>query len=882
MLRLSLAQMRRSAGRLIAAGIAIAIGAAFVAATLLAGNIISSTTTKALTASLADADVVVMGGNSSQETIDTIADMDGVEAVDGTFSTFEEISAGAKKEWAQISTLSDSEQLTTAEITEGKAPSSPNDIVLPEETAERIGVSVGDSLHIDFSTYVSGTDSDDDAPRDVTFTISGLSVDSAAGFMSGPPPALLSEEGFEHMVGSAGMGLDLSDYLEEILVAGDGSHEATQLRTDIESVLSSGTEEIADSDDLYNEDAAPLVRTAEEQAEAVTEQITGDSQALTIVVLGFAIIALFVAGLVIANTFQVLVAQRTKQLALLRCVGATKAQISRSVLIESLILGVIASAAGLALGGALAQGTLTILNQSSDSVPLPDSITLTPTIILVPLLIGIVVTVLSAMGPARRATRVAPLEALRPADAPAVGSKAGKVRLTFTLLGVIGGGLLLAGGVLLTKVDMLLAFLVAILGGITSFIGLILGAVFFIPKLVGALGRFFGRLTGSTAAIATANTVRNPRRTAATATALLIGVTLVTMMSTGAAVARSTMNTTLNETYPVDISAGLISEGSSELSPQIVDAIRDVSGIDETAEIVSGEAEVSSASGSDDIQADGQSVPVAGLDDEALKVAKDVESLASDEVLIGNYWRFQFGFDGDDSNLVDSIVLSGPDGDVTLRVAGSTSLVTDGLAVKPEVLDEIGADAKTTMLWASIDGSVPAMTVATDVQDTVSELTTETDSAVPVEGAAMERAMFEQVIDTMLLVIVGLLGVAVVIALIGVANTLSLSVIERRRESALLRALGLTKGRLRAMLAIEAMLITGVGAVVGVLLGLIYGYAGAAVVFSESVGPGMSWAFPVRDIAIVLGVAVVAGLLASILPARSATKTPPVAALAED
>src|SRR5690625_3849827 len=222
MLRLSLAQMRRSAGRLIAAGIAIAIGAAFVAATLLAGNIISSTTKDALTASLADADVVVMGGNSSQETIDTIADVAGVKAVDGRFSTFEEISAGAKKEWVQISTVPSSEQLTTAEIIDGAAPSSSEDIVLPADTAHRMDVTVGDNVHLDVSDYVSGPGSDEtpvDSVDDLSLTVSGLSSDSAASFMSGPPPALVNNDGFDRLIESTGHGLSADDYLDDILVA---------------------------------------------------------------------------------------------------------------------------------------------------------------------------------------------------------------------------------------------------------------------------------------------------------------------------------------------------------------------------------------------------------------------------------------------------------------------------------------------------------------------------------------------------------------------------------------------------------------------------------------------------------------------------------------
>ncbi|WP_246855190.1 ABC transporter permease [Cellulomonas sp. Y8] len=154
------------------------------------------------------------------------------------------------------------------------------------------------------------------------------------------------------------------------------------------------------------------------------------------------------------------------------------------------------------------------------------------------------------------------------------------------------------------------------------------------------------------------------------------------------------------------------------------------------------------------------------------------------------------------------------------------------------------------------------------------------DSALDITGAALERALYQRAIDTLLAVVVGLLAVAVVIALIGVTNTLSLSVIERRRESATLRALGLTRRQLRASMAVEGALIAGVGAVVGVALGLAYGWLGSAAVLAGIAD--LQLRVPWADLGLVLGVALVAGVLASALPGRTAARTPPVAALAVD
>jgi putative ABC transport system permease protein len=191
-------------------------------------------------------------------------------------------------------------------------------------------------------------------------------------------------------------------------------------------------------------------------------------------------------------------------------------------------------------------------------------------------------------------------------------------------------------------------------------------------------------------------------------------------------------------------------------------------------------------------------------------------------------------------------------------------------------LDELVADAPASSLWVALDDPGRAAAVVAGVQDVVAD----SGEAVGVAGAAVERASYEQVIDTMLGIVLGLLAVAVVIALIGVANTLSLSVIERRRESATLRAIGLSRSQLRGMLAIEGMLISGVGAVLGVVLGLVYGWAGSAAALG--VMGDVVLAVPWREIVLVLLVAAVAGLVASVVPARTAVRTSPVEALATE
>lgn len=869
MLRLSLAQMRRSAGRLVAAGIAIAIGTAFVAAALFGGSVIRNTTAQSLTASLGDADVVVTGWNANQQLLEDIDALPGVDAAFGQVNSFEDLNFQGRHEFTMVNSPAPDDRLAVLTISEGTPPNTKDEIALSPGSMERLNISIGDEVTIPVTTYqVDDDEGYDGSSKVFKLRVTGVTSDESGAFISYGGSALVTAEAQREFLGWE----PDESVFEQITVAASSDISAADLKSEIKGLI----------DDNYA-NAELTVRTNAEQVEHATEQVTGDTDVLLIVILSFAVVALFVAGLVITNTFQVLIAQRTRQLALLRCVGATKSQVSRSVTIESLILGFLASVGGFALGAALIQGTLSVLARSDLQVPLQTAIDLSPVNVLVPIITGTVVTLLAAISPARAATRVAPLAALRPADGPQVRSTAGKFRLVISLLGTVGGAALLVLGVFIAKTDPLLGFFVAVLGGMSSFIGIIIGGVFVIPQIVGFFGNIAGRLTGATAKIATANTVRNPRRTAATATALLIGVTLVTMMSTGASIARSTFNSVLVDEFPVDIAVGDIEPDSPEINPRIAPEIARIEGIDKIAEVPQALVDVAVTEGGGVIADSGTEMVAVTIDQAAQSGAIAQTSsipVPSGSVYVGNFNSYDFGLDGDDP--AKTITVSGPAGEKSLTIAGSLPHIPSGIVVNESDFTDLAGNGDVHALWMSLDDSHPAIDTFSTVTERVSELTEGTDTSYMISGSAAERALFEQVIDTLLLIVIGLLAVAVIIALIGVANTLSLSVIERRRESALLRALGLTRSRLRSMLAIEAVLITGVGALLGVLLGLVYGYAGSSVIFGQITGSGMQVTLPWRDIAIVLVVALVAGLLASVMPARSATKASPVEALAEE
>jgi putative ABC transport system permease protein len=591
------------------------------------------------------------------------------------------------------------------------------------------------------------------------------------------------------------------------------------------------------------------VRTGDEQAQHAAEGLLGNSTALAAVLLVFGTVAVLVAGLVIANTFAVLLAQRTRELALLRCVGATARQVRRSVLGEALATGLASSALGVAAGIGLAAvvsagtGTDSPIPLAGVSVPLYA--------VLTGLAVGTLVTLLAALAPARAATRVAPLAALRPVDAAPLRSKPGLLRLLLGLALLVPGVVLLGLGVGTTDV------LVALPGGVLSFLGVVLLAQRAVPPVVAAAGRLATRIGGVPARLAAGNATRNPRRTAATATALLIGVTLTSAMVVGAASTRATATAGLAAAFPTDV----VVRGGDPLPAGLLGDLEAVDGV------AGGTAlEAASAPGPD-----GQEWQVEGVDPAAaapvLRSTADLALPRDGQVVLPRWladsWSVRTGDGVALGSSTFTAVLDGSgDLEQPLLTAADLHRLTPGTTLGE--------------LWLRLaDADADAQSEAVDA---ITDLTGTAAPTAMVAGLVSERAAIDSVLDTLLVVVTGLLGVAVVIALIGVGNTLALSVVERRQENGLLRALGLTRGQLRGLLAWEAALVAGVAAVLGVLLGGAYGLIGTASVLG---GQGeVVLSVPWLQVVAIVVVATLAGLLASVLPARRAARTAPVAAIA--
>jgi putative ABC transport system permease protein len=930
MWRLTLAQMRRSLGRLTAAGIAIAIGTAFVAATLLAGSLMQRISYDSIMASYGQADLIARTPEAVTEaSLEAVRALPGVAAADPrVVLPWVALSSGGRELTQTVIPTPSDPAFDTQEVTAGALPAQEGEIALPERAAERLEVGVGDPLTVTYYAWVpaepgatapadagatepdgadatadpDATDPDAAEPADAGAT-ADATADAAAPAGSDPSAAEPEGEYRERTQEVTVVGLTTDP--RSAWAQSDGAATATTADTlvwsgwsqvageprlvdaDVRQVLVA-TAAGADTADVQDA-VAGVLASGGQDAQVMTRDraaeyaISGnDTGPILVVVLAFAAVALLVAGLVIANTFQVLVAQRTRTLALLRCVGAVRAQVRRSVLLEAVLVGLASSVAGVLLGTALVQVALWVLQGQDLPFPVPSVVRPTAASVLVPLAVGVVVTVLAALTPARIATRVAPIAALRPADAPAVGSRAGRLRLVLSLLLVVGGGVLMAGGVALSRSDELtLAVGLAVLGGGASFVGLLVSAVLWMPKVVAAIGRLVGR-AGMPARLAAANTGRNPARTAATSTALLIGVTLVAMMSTGAVTARATLGGELDTRYPVDMQLStpttVAADGtvtSEPLPAATFDRVAALDGVAAAATLPADQIVLDTGAGAGP-------VPTIGLEPEqAAQILRDADvarSVAEGTVVLGEQLAKSHGIaDGDTVPVVLADPATGgarTDGATVDLTATVTALGDWTALVTPDTLDRLGSAGVTSTAWIRLDDVGASGRVLQDVQDVTA------DTALDISGAALERASYQRAIDTMLAIVVGLLAVAVVIALIGVTNTLSLSVIERRRESATLRALGLTRRQLRSALAVEGALIAGVGAVVGVLLGLAYGWLGSTAVLGGVAV--LELRVPWTDMALVLAVALVAGVLASVVPGRSAARTPPVAALAVD
>jgi putative ABC transport system permease protein len=614
----------------------------------------------------------------------------------------------------------------------------------------------------------------------------------------------------------------------------------------------------------------PGVQVVSGQA-VVAEGQQSIHQALSFVgvfLLVFAFVALFTGSFVIFNTFSIVVAQRLRELALLRAIGASRRQVMASVLGESVIIGVLASAAGLGAGIGLAVALKAGLAALGFDLP-ATGLVVSPRTVLVSLAAGVAVTVVSAVSPARRAARIPPVAAMQDVAAePRRPSVMRAVRGAILLAGgaaALGDGLagpVLANTVLAgtgpaglggNRVTLVGAGAVAVFTGIA-----ILG-----PFCARPVSRLLGTLLamrGTTGRLGRQNAMRNPARTAVTAAALMVGVTLVSLTAIVASSVKASVNTIIDSAVRADfvVSSGTALGGSSGFSPRLERSVAALRQVSATAGVRAGVAKVYGKVTPVVATDPAQAAPLFNLGVTrgrlaamtSAGIAVSTQVAASQHLVIGSPVTVTFASTGSKAYTVQVIYgVRDVAGDYILPLATARANFPQALDVDVFVKLAPGVSAKAgRQAIGKVLAAYPNATLMDQVQ---------------------YKARQAQQVNQMLNLVYGLLALAVIIALIGIANTLALSVYERTRELGVLRAVGTTRGQLRAIVRAESVIISLFGALEGLLLGMIFGWAIVAVLRSRGV---THLVFPVRQLLIMAVLAGLAGVVAAIAPSRRAAR----------
>jgi putative ABC transport system permease protein len=604
------------------------------------------------------------------------------------------------------------------------------------------------------------------------------------------------------------------------------------------------------------------VQTGAQLATAEAAAAVHFTTQFTAAILVFAIISLVVAAIVIYNTFTILTAQRTRELALLRCVGAGRRQVFTGVLAESLVVGAVASAAGVVAGLGLGWALERLFAAFGAQIP-AGALVLTPATVAISLAAGMAVTLLSALLPARAATRVAPVAALGGGAEPRITGRIGWLRAVVAAVCAAAGLLATYAGMHNTGGTG--GFVAIAAGGCVFFVAVLAAGPLIVPPVTAFLGWLPAALFGVPGRLAAANARRNPHRVAATTAALTIGITLMTVFTVVASSAQASSIATIRQHYPFAYTVSASPAAAATVPLRVLRDLRHSPALTAVTPYYQQQVTVG-----------GQPEPVGALAASGLR-------LISPPLVAGSLAALRPGTAAVDSGQAralgtrqgGTVTVRTPDaGVLRLRVVaeynGSDSPLPAVLVTVPDYLRgfrpagpaavyaNAAPGAGTPAARAAVTraaGSDPLLSVST-IADYTSALTARVNQVLTLFGA--------------------LLGLAILIALLGIASTLTLSVIERARESALLRALGLTRGQLRLMLLAEALLMALLGVMLGAALGAGFGWAMVEAFIRSAGGGVMSVPFAPY---IALGAA--AGLAAAVLPARRAARASVVAAMAE-
>lgn len=834
--------------RLLTTGLAVAIGVAFMAGTQVFTATMAHTFDEMFTSAYAKTDAMVRAnatfeanGFEQRPRIDesmvaTLEAVDGValaqpdvwgyaQLVDRDGEPIGMPGAGPPTVGANWS----DEALNTWTLVDGRGPDADDEVVVDKGVADKGDYWVGDRVTV----LVTG------APLEVTIT--GVATIGGADSPGGASFVMFTTKAAQAHVGERGKVDSVS------LAAGEGVSQE-ELVERVQAVLPDGMEALTGA------------AVTEENQDAMATALGFVNQFLLV----FAVVALLVGGFMIFNTFFITVAQRTRQNALLRAVGASKRQVLVSLLLEALAIGVVASAIGVGAGVGMAAGLKALLAVFGMDLP-AGGVVLEAQTALLSFGVGVTVTVVAAVSPARKAGKVPPVAAMRDIETSSTGYGS-KERVIVGLL-VLGGGVA--------------ALLYGLLGAPSNVFGVVGGGallVFFGVSILGRtvslpMSRLIGlplpRLRGIAGQLARENAMRNPKRTAATASALMIGVGLVSFITIFAASMKASYGKAVDRAFTGDLivtAAGQM--GGGGLSPELTADLRELSEVETAGGIRFGMAEV-----------DGTVTMLYGAEPGAFEIFDvDPRSGTPDDLGAGAIAVFEDVADDRGLRVGDTVSVAFPTGERELTVGmiyGENQPVGDWLlgvaayeaSYPPASQVDVqvfvkGADGVTSdALLAAVERQADAYPGARVLDQT--------------EYKEESLAMVDQVLG----LVYALLALAILIALLGIGNTLALSILERTRELGVLRAVGMTRGQLRSSIRWESVMIALQGTALGLVVGVFFGWALVTALADQGF---TTLRIPPVSLSVVVLLAALAGVVAAILPARRAAKMDVLRAVVSD
>ncbi|KIZ16997.1 ABC transporter permease [Streptomyces natalensis] len=859
MLRTALRNVLAHKARLIMTALAVLLGVAFVSGTLVFGDTTASAFRNAATQSLKDVAVSVQTSDQAEMSDDGPVTSDGspdtvldtalankIRALPGVTSVRPTVNGEATlagkdgrplnaddNTWQKLATNylpgKDGKD-SHYPLKEGRGPANGGELALDAKTAKKAGYRIGDTVR--FAT---------DGPA-LTKKLVGIVATDDPRVTAGGTLTLFDTTTAQKLFLTPG-------HFHQIAVAAEPGTDEHALTAQVQALLPA--------------DGAHAISGADLAAQQ-SRQIAEDTTRLTKTLLVFAGIALFVGVFIIANTFTMLIAQRSREIALMRAVGASRRQVVRSVLAEAALVGLAASAAGFALGLGIATALHPLLNVGGAELP-DGPLVISSTAVLASLVVGVVVTVLAAWLPSRKAAKIAPVAVLSSAGlAPPTRSLVVRNVLGTLLTGL---GLLIVLYVSTLKTSMESNLLIAMLGSALTLCGMIVLAPLLSRPLITVAGKVTTRFFGVSGKLAKDNALRNPRRTAATASSLMIGLTLITGLTVGGYSTQQAMDEAATQGLAADYK--VTNSSARGLDTTAADKIAKLPGVAAAAPV---------ASTTFDTQ--GVFASMTGTDPKAFGKAVDLNFQAGSlrdvgpgKIAVSDAFAQQAGL-----HVGDTIH---PD------MGTSQGTTPQGKANK-KTLTVVGVYAKTFAAYdalGTVADVLPATATGTGTLDNILV------KAEPGKAAGLEPKIrqtlgsspllkvqnHEQIIEAgsgsitlVLNMMYGLLAMAVIIAVLGIINTLAMSVFERTREIGMLRAIGLDRSGIKQMVRLESVVISLFGAVLGIGTGILLAWAGGSLLTSAM--PMYETALPWDKLGLCLALALLIGVLAAIWPARRAAR----------